>query len=103
MTPSLLSVDERTRKNLSSIFQGLSRVGQTSLAKALNVSEATVSRMKEEGGELERAAKVLAVLGYKPVPIHWHCLSPDRIEWLLRGTRFGVTSMTAESLEEDPE
>jgi hypothetical protein len=72
--------DERARKNLAAIFQALSQTGQANVAKALEVSEPTVSRMKEK--ELPEAAKILALLQLKCVPEQYRCVDPSYLAGL---------------------
>lgn len=62
--------DERTRKIVKTIFQALSSSGQNTVAQALGISEATVSRMKE--GTPQYAA-MLSMLGLKVVPVAMKC------------------------------
>lgn len=52
-----------SRKNFSAILRSLGELGQVHVADKLVVHEATISRMKNPGGELERIAVVLAALG----------------------------------------
>ncbi len=72
-------ISERTRKNFSTILQGLASAGQASVSRHLGVSESTVSRMKSEG-ELEDLAKLLAACGLKVVPQGYRCAKPEIIE-----------------------
>lgn len=72
----------RARKNLAAIFQRLSEVGQSVVAQRLSVSDATISRWKTEEGEL--AAKILAELGLKVVPIGLKCFDPAKIGAILQ-------------------
>lgn len=81
MTTSCLTIEERSRKNGSAILQRLVSVGQSEVARELNLSESTVSRMK--GGEIDQMAKMLAVLGLKTVPIEMKCFNPKDIDALL--------------------
>lgn len=62
--------DERARKILQVIFQRLSSTGQSTVAQQLSVSEATVSRMKED---MPRFAGMLSALGLKVVPVEMKC------------------------------
>lgn len=80
---SALSADQsfRARKNLSTIFTGLSNVGQVTVAKALQVSEGQVSKMKTD--DLPTIADVLAVCGLKVVPESFRCYEPRVIDALL--------------------
>ncbi len=83
MNPVSLTVDERARKNLQGILQALSSIGQARVAEALGVSESTISRWKDSG-ELERLARLLAVLGQKNVGQDRQCVKPDEFHFLTR-------------------
>lgn len=72
---------ERARKNLKTIFDGLSSVGQVQVAAALQVAESTISKAK--GDELPAAAKILAACGLKVVPATYRCIDPRRMDALL--------------------
>lgn len=72
-------ITERARKNESAILQGLASAGQATVAKHLECSESTVSRMKSEG-ELRQMAKLLAACGLKVVPQEYRCAKPEIIE-----------------------
>lgn len=80
---SALSQDQtfRARKNLSAIFTGLSSVGQVTVAKALSISEGTVSKMKSD--DLPVLADLLAVCGLKVVPGTFRCYEPRTIDAIL--------------------
>ena len=53
---------ELANKNETAILRALAAAGQKNVAEALGVSESVMSRMKS-GGELAKAADLLAVLG----------------------------------------
>lgn len=97
------TTDERARKNLTTILQGLARVGQTSAAEAMKVSESTVSRMKDS--DLERLAALLAVMGLKVVPVQFKCYRPDDIEPYIQLARQHMRTVTSvhDLLDDDPE
>lgn len=84
MTTPSLTVDERARKNLAGILRALASVGQARVAEAMGVSESTVSRWKDEGGELERFARLLAVLGQKNVGQDRECVKGDEFRFMTR-------------------
>lgn len=95
-----VQLDERARKNLASIFQGLSQVTQVEVAKRLDVSEPTVSRMKEK--EALDIARFLAACGLKVVPEHYECEDPDYLSGLRLMARKHLESMApAPKLEQD--
>ena len=72
---------ERSRKNLQVVLQRFGSVGQVTVADALKVSEATISRWKAE--EAERCAAILAKLGLKIVAIEARCFDPKQIGAIL--------------------
>ena len=98
-----MDVDERARKNASVILQRLASAGQVNVAKALNVSEATISRKKD--GEIEEIAKFLAVLGLKAVPIEMRCYNAADIDPLLQLAKRHLQQITHASqlAFDDPE
>lgn len=70
-----------SRKILSLLLQALLRTRQVNVASALDVSEATVSRMKES--ELPKIAKLIDALGLKVVPKHMVVMDQRQIDALL--------------------
>ncbi|MET3135647.1 DNA-binding transcriptional regulator YiaG [Oxalobacteraceae bacterium GrIS 1.11] len=72
-----MQIDAMSRKNHVQILRAFAEVKQAALATALGVSESTVSRWKGQpdmdGSALERTARLLAILGYKLVPIEAKC------------------------------
>jgi len=85
----------RARKNHSTILQRLSSVGQTRVAEALDVSESTVSRIKELD-----LGKFLAVLGLKAVPVAMQCYEPKQIGAILELARARMAQLDKPSLLE---
>lgn len=83
MTTGALSapIEERARKNLATIFEGLARVGQVTVAERLRISESVVSKAK--GDELELAARIMAAAELKVVPASYRCMDPKRLDALL--------------------
>lgn len=81
MTALSPELEARARKNLATIFDGLSSVGQVNVAAALGIVESTVSKAK--GDELPTAARILAAAGLKVVPASYRCVEPRRMEALL--------------------
>lgn len=73
--------DERTRKIVQVIFQRLSSVGQVAVAEQLSVSEATVSRMKDD---VPRFAGMLSRLGLKVVPVEMKCYDENTLASILQ-------------------
>ncbi|WP_273807253.1 MULTISPECIES: CII family transcriptional regulator [unclassified Pseudomonas] len=57
----------RAREIEALVLQRLVSVGQKTVADAIGLSESTVSRWKE--GEIERWAKLFALLGLQVVPV----------------------------------
>lgn len=78
----------RARKMQALIFQRLSELSATCIAEALGVSDATVSRMKNE--QTESYTAFLAALGLKLVPESSKCFQPEYIEHLRYFARRGV-------------
>ncbi len=73
-----LSTDqlEIARKSHSQILSGLASVGQVNVARALELSESAVSKLKSEG-DLERLSQLLSFLGLKVVPTKYRCEDPE--------------------------
>ena len=75
------------RKNEAMIRKRLSRVGLSTVATAMGVSESTVCRMKEPDdkdgrSQISRWASALDAMGLKCVPVHFQCFDPKEIEAL---------------------
>lgn len=93
---------ERARKNLASIFRGLSNSGQVTVAKALSISEGEVSKMKSE--ELPQLCDLLAVCGLKVVPESFQCYEPRVIEAILALAQDRLSKVSGvQQLEWEPE
>ena len=75
-----LSPIQRARKNESVILQALASMGQIELARAMAVSESTVSRLKD--GQISTVAVAMAHLGLKCVPVGHCCFAPEYVEAL---------------------
>lgn len=60
------NISAMTRQSLSLSLQALSATGQAEIARCLNLSTSTVSRIKSE--RLEEVIKVLSACGLKIVP-----------------------------------
>ncbi|MFZ6813569.1 hypothetical protein ACO0K3_03810 [Undibacterium sp. Rencai35W] len=56
-------VQATSRKNYSAILRAITDAGQVNVADQLVVHEATISRMKQPGGDIERVALILAGAG----------------------------------------
>jgi len=76
------------RKNLSALLRALASVGQKPVADALEVSEATVSRLKSE--HLEGLCNLLGVLGQKVVSDDSHWYSEEYIRSLRYFAKVGL-------------
>lgn len=81
MTTSSPILDAHTRKNQQLILRGLASVGQAFVATQLGVNESTVSRWKET--DIERFAKMLAVLGLKVTPQAYRCYDESTLQAML--------------------
>lgn len=68
---------DASSKNHTKILRGLDRFGQREMARAMGVTDSTISRMKDDthrlGSPLARTAHMLALMGYKLVPIEAKC------------------------------
>ena len=83
-------------------MQRFGSVGQVTVAEALKISEATVSRWKAE--EAERCAAILAKLGLKIVPVEARCFDPKQIGAILTLAKERMNQFdNPESLEWDGE
>jgi DNA-binding MurR/RpiR family transcriptional regulator len=76
------------RKIASAILQALSSAGQTHVADAIGVSEATVSRLQSQ--HVESFSALLACLQLKVVPAAHKCYSPEHIAHLEYFARLGM-------------
>lgn len=79
------------RKNHSIALQRLASVGLGPVAKALGVSESTVSRHKDQ--HLEELTAMLAVLGLKVVPVELRLYRSEDIEPLIALARQRMESL----------
>lgn len=71
-------IEERYRKNLTSILQAVRRTTQERVAERLGMSAGNLSKLKSEG-EWDNAAKFLAASGLKAVPHDFECHDPRYI------------------------
>ena len=78
MTEVSPSMRESARKIESSLLQRLSSVGQVTVAKSMDVSESTISRLKD--GQIAVVAQLLAALGLKLVPADFKVVDPARAQ-----------------------
>lgn len=83
------------RKNASLILRRLAEVSQIVVSEALNVSEATISRLKSK--HLESFTAFLAALGLKVVPASAECYEPGYIEHLRYFAKVGIAKDTGEA------
>ena len=81
-------LDQRARKIESTIFSGLHRHGQVTVAKAIGVSEATISTAK--GDAIPKVARILAACGLKVVPIEHQCHAPEYMQALRTFARMAM-------------
>lgn len=77
-----MEIATRSRKNQSAILQKLGSVGQSRLAEILGCHESKVSRMKEEGGDIEKMANTLSALGLQVVPAEMRMYPDEQIDAL---------------------
>jgi hypothetical protein len=78
MTEVSPSMRESARKIESSLLQRLSSVGQVTVAKSMDVSESTISRLKD--GQIAVVSQLLAALGLKLVPADFKVVDPARAQ-----------------------
>jgi hypothetical protein len=72
---------ERARKTVQLVFQRMQDPGTgVAVAAAMGVSEATISRIKNE--RVEEVALLLACLGLKVVPTEFKCVEPTAYAFL---------------------
>ena len=100
MTMATLSERQaaRSRKNLTAVLRAFQRTGQTHVAKALELDDATITR---EMAKLDRFCTILAVLELKVVPEGVRCFDPKEIEPLLALARQRMEHLTVEQLRFD--
>lgn len=75
------SIDVIASKIESDLLQALASKGQNEVARALNVHEGTISKMKSNG-EIREMARFLAAIGRKTVPANQRTYSPNMIRAL---------------------
>lgn len=79
-----LMPSETARKIVGNILHRLAAVGQTTVATRLQVSESTVSRMKEKDAEIQRCAALLDALEMKAVPREMKCYGEKSLAAILQ-------------------
>ncbi len=82
------------RKNEKNILHRLAQVSQIAVSEAMNVSEATVSRLKSE--QVESFSAFLAALELKVVPAAAECYEPAYIAHLRYFAQVGISVDTGE-------
>lgn len=83
MAASSIAPAERARKGVQLAFQALQEPGKAgAIAALMGVSDATVSRIKNE--RIEEVALLCAHLGIKWVPAEHKCVSPETFDFLTR-------------------
>lgn len=97
MTEACAANPPAARKMLALIFQRLTSAGGSHVAEALGVSEATISRMKNE--QADPFTAFLAVLKLKVVPAEHQCYPAEYIEHLRYFARVGMTQQQPPTLE----
>lgn len=103
MTEVSLTMRESARKIESSLLQRLSHVGQVTVARAMDVSESTVSRLKD--GQIAAVSQLLAALGLKLVPSDFKVVDPVRAQAMYTLYEAAISRMSnpADLLWEDSE
>lgn len=80
------------RKIMSTILQALASAGQTHVATAIELDEATVSRLQSV--HLKNCSALLAALELKVVPAKYLCYSREHVEHLEYFARIGMAQQT---------
>jgi hypothetical protein len=93
---------ETARKMHCMVLQRLQESGlAVAIAAQIGVSEATISRLKNE--HLETLCSVLAYAGLKIVPAEAQCVSPDTLSALVTFAKAHMAAVTSASeLSVDP-
>jgi hypothetical protein len=84
-------------KNLTVILRALASMGQAHLADSMGVSESLISRMKSSG-DIDKTAKMLALLGLKVVPAAMVCFDPQYVEHLRALAKIGLNAPAQEQV-----
>lgn len=82
------TLDRTTTKIRATIFGGLRSIGQVNVARAIGVSEATLSEWLPKHGD--RMAQVLAACGLKVVPAEHQCFAPEYVDRLRYFAEIGI-------------
>lgn len=72
-----MTASDLANKNQAALLHALAGLGLKRVADVLGVHESTVSRMKNEGAEIEAFSKLAAALGLKLVGADEKTYSPD--------------------------
>lgn len=98
MPSSHQTTEENTsaRKIESMMLRALATNGQKKVAKALGLSESTVSRWKE--GDLYRMALSLVAMGLKAVPEDAEVIRREDLQALIHGHREWAESLSPDAL-----
>jgi hypothetical protein len=83
-----ISSDGKARETLAVIFQALSAKGQGAIAKAMDISDSSMSRWKSD--EIPVMAKLLCALELKIVPETFTCVDPEYLRSLRVLARKGL-------------
>lgn len=89
---------ESARKIEARLLQRLASVGQVRVAESLGVSEASVSRLKEDGVKLTfgQVAQLLCALGLDVVPEGAHVVDQQRLDALITLAELGFSRLKNE-------
>ena len=96
MAESCVLDPHHARKIHAMLLQSLSLRGQGPVAKALDVSDATISRMKTD--DLERLSAFIAVLGWKLSPVTSECHTPEYLRSLRYFAKIGMNVTNGEDV-----
>lgn len=91
-------IAELARKNESNLLHRVRIVKGVNVAKRLNTSEATVSRMPD--WEFKRMGQIMAALSLKAVPIEMRCLPAEQMAMLEKNQE--ILASMLQTLKQNP-
>lgn len=90
-------IARRATKIEGAIFNGLHRQGQAHVARAIGLSEATISTAKSDA--IPKVARILAACGLKVVPMSNQCYPPEYMQALRTFARLAMEQPEPQSLD----
>ena len=97
--PLSMNPQERARKNAATALQALHSVGQATVARAMEVSEGHISKIKSE--RLDELCELLAHCGLKVVPQDHKCFPQDYVNNLHYFARRGMELPPPDEIESE--